>query len=178
MLLALYHRGAYGLGLILVVLSLILIMVHKGKGEKVSLKWAVCAFMSFPFNSGCAICQKSQVMAYNGEHGIMTMFFGVAIATVIVLVWCLITRPQEPIKVLKQSGWAPLIAGGTNALHNLIIVTLAGGDLSPGLIYPTLAVGGIGINAIASCLLLKERLSLHQWIGIALGAAASVLLSV
>lgn len=165
-------------GLILVVAALALIMIQKGKGEKITLKWAVCSFAGFLFNAGCAISQKTSVLAFDGKHGTMMMFFGVALSSVITLIWCLTARPEQPVQMLKTSGWAPLVAGGTNMLHNLIIILLASSALSPSLIYPALAVGGIGINAIASCLLLKERLSLRQWIGIALGAAASVLLSI
>lgn len=167
-----------GAGLLLVVAALILIMVQKGKGEKITLKWALFSFISFLFNAGCAISQKSQVLAYEGQHGIMMMFFGIVFATLLVAVWCMIACPEKPMKLLKEGGWAPFLSGATNALHNLIIITLAGGVLSPSLIYPTIAVGGIGINTIASCLLLKERLSARQWMGIALGAAAAVLLSV
>ena len=165
-------------GLILVVAALALIMIQKGKGEKITVKWVVYSLVSFLFNAGCAISQKSHMIAYDGQHGTMMMFFAVVISTVISVVWCIIDRPESPKEIFRRSGWLPLAAGGINSLQNFSVVILASSVLSPSLIYPALAVGGIGINTVASCVLLKERLSVRQWIGLVLGAAAAVLLSV
>lgn len=165
-------------GLILVAAALALIMVQKGNGEKITLKWATYSFISFLFNAGCAISQKTQLIVYEGEHGIMTMFFAVAISALISLVWYLLDRPQDAKGMLRERGWSPILAGALNSLQNFSVVLLASSALSPSLIYPASAVGGIGINAIASCILLKERLSIRQWIGLILGAVAAVLLSI
>ncbi|MBQ8600702.1 MAG: EamA family transporter [Clostridia bacterium] len=164
-------------GLIFVAVALSMILYQKGKGEKITAKWMFYAFLALVFNAGCAIAQKTQQLVYQGQHGNMTMFFALVISTAVCFVWCLVDRPQTPKEVFKKTGWLPLLAGGLNALHNFCVILMASSSLSPSLIYPCLAVGGIGINAIASCILLKERLSLRQWLGIVLGAVAAVLLS-
>ena len=165
------------LGLLLVGVSLGLILLKKGKGEKITFKWMIFAFSGFLFNAGCAISLKAQQIAFDGAYGEMTMFFAVVISMVICLIWCLIDAPETPKTILKKSGWLPVVAGSANVLHNLTIILLASSSLSPSLIYPTLAVGGIGINAVASWVLLKEKLSIRQWAGLLLGAVAAVLLS-
>lgn len=166
-----------GLGLLLVVVSLVLILVQKGKGEKITLKWLLLAFCSFLFNATCAIAGKAQQVAYEGKYGNMTMFFAIVLSTVICLIRYLMERPQNPGALLKKSGWLPVAGGGLNVLHNFLVLVLARSTMSSSLVYPALAVGGIGINAVAAWLILKERLSLRQWLGLGFGALAAVLLS-
>ncbi len=166
-----------GLGLLLVVVALVLILVQKGKGEKITLKWFFFAFCGFLFNATCAIAGRAQQLAYEGQYGNMMMFFALVLSTVISLVRYLMERPQKPVALLKKSGWLPVAGGGLNVLHNFVVLLLVRSSLSSSLIYPVLAVGSIGINAVASWLILKERLSLRQWLGLGFGAIAAVLLS-
>ena len=79
--------------------------------------------------------------------------------------------------IIKKQGYLPVLAGFINFLLNLLIILLASGTLSPSLIYPVVAIGGIAINSVASILLFKERLAAIQWTGIALGAVSVALLS-
>lgn len=50
--------------------------------------------------------------------------------------------------------------------------------LSPSLIYPVLGVGGLAVVTIFSLLVFKEKMRWWQWIGVAVGAVAVLLLSI
>ena len=51
-------------------------------------------------------------------------------------------------------------------------------DLSPSLIYPVIGVGGLSIVTVFSLLVFKEKMTVRQWLGVAVGAVAVVLLSI
>jgi drug/metabolite transporter (DMT)-like permease len=60
----------------------------------------------------------------------------------------------------------------------MFVVLLASTPLSPNVIYPTVAVGCLVINSIASAFVFKEKLAWWQWVGILVGAVAVTLLSI
>ena len=52
----------------------------------------------------------------------------------------------------------PVAAGVTNVLLNLAVIILATSELSPSLIYPVLAVGGLAVTMLFSIFAFKEKL--------------------
>ena len=72
----------------------------------------------------------------------------------------------------------PVIVGVTNLLVNLVVMMLVQTDLTASLIYPVIGVGGLSVVLIVSLAAFREKLRWWQWIGIAFGAAATVLLSI
>ena len=132
----------------------------------------------FIANAGCTIFQKNEQIALNGKHGSMFMFFGVMLATIICLVFFLTSKKPNVKEIVKTSWMFPLGAGISNAMSNLFVVLLATTPLSPNLVYPAIAVGGLTITSVVSFFLFKEKLAWWQWIGIAIGAIAVTLLSI
>ncbi|MBR3864938.1 MAG: hypothetical protein IKJ19_07515 [Clostridia bacterium] len=166
-------------GLALVVLSLVL-SLYTGKKieQKITLKWFVYVTILFVANAGCAIFQKSEQIALNGKHGSMFMFFGVMLSSVVCLIFFLINKKPYLPELIKSSWVFPLGAGISSAIGNMFVVLLATTSLSPNLIYPAIAVGGLAITSIVSVFLFKEKLAWWQWIGVAVGAVAVTLLSI
>lgn len=166
-------------GLILVVIAFVLCLYTKGKDEKVfSWKWLFYVSIGFLGNAGCAIVQRTQQMQYNGKHGNMLMLFAMAIATLIyVFVYFKSDRRDTPV-LLKEAWWMPVCAGIGNLLLNVFVLLMAVTDLSPGLIYPVVAVGSLAVVTVFSLLVFKEKMRWWQWIGMALGTVAVVLLSI
>ena len=166
-------------GLILVVIALCLCLYSgkQGKG-KISGEWIAYVSLAFLGNAGCSIFQKSQQIAFHGQHGSMFMFFAVALAAVISFIAYWAQDKRETRTLLKNAGAIPIVAGVSNALGNLFVVLLATTTLSPNLIYPTIAIGGLMITSTASVVLFKERLRWWQWFGVAVGALAVTLLSI
>ena len=171
-----------GLGLVLVALSLWLCL-YTGKqtsdeGKKISLKWLICALTAFIGNAGCAIVQKTQQMKFSGEYGNMLMLFATGISVVFFLVGYLRSDKRDTRIILKTASAFPVFAGGCNLLLNLFVMLMATSTLSPSLIYPVLAVGGLAVTSVFSVIVFKEKLIWWQWLGIAVGAIAVALLSI
>ena len=70
-----------------------------------------------------------------------------------------------------------MVAGACNVVLNLFTILLAASELSPSLIYPTLAIGGTLLSTVLGVIVLRERLACRQWFGIAVGIAGILLLS-
>jgi drug/metabolite transporter (DMT)-like permease len=167
------------IGLVLAVVSLVLCLYQKSnQGERITAKWMLFALISFLGNTGCTVIQRTQQMVYAGKHGNMMMFFAI-ICALIVCALLYVKQPAEaPVAIAKKSGLFPILGGVFNAMQNLLVILLATTALDPSLIYPVLAIGFLAVSSIGAKLLFGERLSLRQWVGIALGGAAVALLSI
>ncbi len=173
-----------GIGLVLVVISLWLCLYTKNekngetKTEKFSFKWLFFALLAFTGNAGCSIIQRTQQMHFEEQYGNQLMAFAMIFAVIFTLVIYLRSNKTQTRVILRGSAIFPIIAGASNFLLNLFVILLASTSLSPSLIYPTIAVGGIALVSIFSLVVFRERLRLTQWIGIAVGALAVLLLSI
>ena len=168
-------------GLILVLISLALCIFDKKTDEKATRKnfgkWLFFAMASFIGNAGCSIIQREQQMAYAGKHGSMMMVFAVLISTLICLFLYLRCDRKNCQPVPKRNLAFPVATGVINSMLNLFVIILATSELSPSLIYPVLAVGGLAVTMLFSIFAFKEKLKWWQWIGIAVGAVAIALLN-
>ena len=135
--------------------------------------------MSLPVvgNMGCSIVQKSEQRAFDGAHGNQLMFFAMIFACIVCCI--LYSRDKcEDVKVVMKSSYYPIAAGICNVGLNFCVILMATGPLSPSLIYPAIAVGGLSLTALFSVFAFKEKLSWQRWLGISIGALATVLLSI
>lgn len=173
-----------GIGLVLVVISLWLCLYtrkEKGAGERTesfSIKWLFFALLAFAGNAGCSIIQRTQQMDFEKQYGNQLMAFALLFAVLFSLVIYLRSNKTHTRAILRGSAILPIIAGAFNFLLNLLVILLASTTLSPSLIYPTIAVGGIALVSIFSLVVFREKLRLSQWVGIAIGALAVALLSI
>ena len=170
-----------GIGLALVVISLWLCLYSgKQEGESkahISLKWFIFAMMAFVGNAGCSIIQRTQQMKYEGKHGNFLMVVAILLSAVFCLVDYLRSDRADTRVILKTAAPFPIAAGICNMLLNLFVILLATSPLSPSLIYPVIAVGGLAVTSIFSLVAFKEKLRWWQWAGVAVGAVAVALLS-
>lgn len=168
-------------GLILVLISLVLCIFEKKTDEKTKKKnfgkWLLFAMAAFVGNAGCSIIQREQQIVYGGEHGSMMMVFAVIISTLICLFLYLRCDRKNCQPVPKRNLAFPVATGVINSMLNLFVIILATSELSPSLIYPALAVGGLAVTMLFSIFAFKEKLKWWQWIGIVIGAVAIALLN-
>ncbi len=166
------------LGLALVVVSITLILFKGNRKEKeFSWKWLLFAVLAFAGNAGCTILQREQQKAYGGEYGAMLMSAATGIAFAVCLVLYAKSDKRDTKSILKNGWYFPVCAGVGNLLLNVCVMRLALSPLSPSLIYPVLAVGGLGVTTLFSVFVFQEKLRPRQWLGFAVGALAVAVLS-
>ena len=134
--------------------------------------------IGFAGNGMAAIVARTQQMDFDGNLRGQFMTMAIAFALVISIIMYVLSDKRDTKAIIKTAGYVPALAGIINVFHNLIVLVLAVSPISPSLVYPVISVGGIIIVALFSFFFMKEKISLIQWIGIALGAAATVLLSI
>lgn len=170
-----------GIGLLLVVIALYLCICtgteRNSEGNRCFGKWLIFSAMVFIGNAGCSIVQRTEQMHFNGQYGEMLMFFASGIACVFYTSVFLKSDKTDFRTIIRSSVGFPILGGVCNVLLNLFVVMLATSALSPSLIYPVLSIGAIAATSVFSALVFKEKLLSRQWIGIAVGACAVVLLS-
>lgn len=167
------------IGLVLVVASMTLCLyTGKKEEEKISLKWLLFVAMAFFGNAGCSITQRTQQTQFNGEYAGMLMAFATLFSCLVCfLIWLRSDRIDSKV-IFKRSWGFPVVAGAANFLLNYFVILLAMSKLSPSLIYPVIGVGSLAVVTMFSLFVFKEKLKWWQWVGLVIGAVATLLLSI
>lgn len=166
-------------GLFLVVMALWLCLwTGKGEQKKFNPKWMLYVLMMFAGNTGCAIVQRTQQMQFDGKYGGFLMFIATGISSIICLVSFLRDKKLTDKKLIRKTFVFPAAAGICDGLLNLFVIILATSTLSPSLIYPVLAIGGLMLTTMFSAFVFKEKMRWWQWIGVLVGIIAVGILSV
>lgn len=167
------------IGLALIVISIWLCLYTGEKDQKkINAKWILFALLAFFGNAGASITQRTQQMEFDGKYGNFLMAAATGIATLICLALYLIGEKGDTRKLVKTSWYYPVLGGGMNVMLNVCVILLATSSLSPSIIYPVLAVGGLMIVTIFSKFVFKENMRWWQWLGVGIGAIAVGLLSI
>lgn len=165
-------------GLCLIVLSLVLCLLkpEEAGGHRLG-RWAFYAILITVGNAGCSIVQRYQQMALNYEHKNVFMLFGVLFSTLVCLGIGLCGERRDWGKAFCRGWYGPFLAGASSALANVCILVLIRRQMSSTVIYPGVAVGGLILTTLVSFFFFRERLRPLAWVGLAVGAAALVLLN-
>lgn len=170
-----------GVGLVLVAFALWLCLyTGKKEGEahkKLSWKWLLFCLISFVGNTGCTITQRMQQTQFNGAHGNMLMLFATLCSAIVGFAVYAKSDKKDTKVLLKQEWYWPIGAAVGNVFLNVFVMLMAVSSLSPTLIYPTIAVGGLIITTCFSVLTFREKLKWWQWVGVAIGIIATAILS-
>lgn len=167
------------IGLLLVIIALWLCLYNKKKqdGQAVNLKWIVYVLIVFIGNAGCSIVQKTQQMHFDGQYGNFLMLLTTALVTLACLIVYLKSDKTGTREIIKNTWYIPVLTGVCNGLTNLLIILLTISVLSPSLIYPVIAVGGIMVVTVFSTVIFKEKMRWWQWLGVLVGCVAVAILS-
>lgn len=172
------------IGLVLVVISIVLCL-YTGKKEekKISFRWIIFVLMACFGNAGCSIVQTNLVKSVPEEeciaYGKMLMAFATLLVFLSCLVLYLISNKKDSKVIARRSWYFPVLAGACNVVLNFCIMMLTGKSLLPSsLIFPVVGVGELVVVMLFSIFAFKERLKWWQWVGIGVGAVATVLLSI
>ena len=107
----------------------------------------------------------------------MLMVFASFISLAVFFAVFMVKGRKNAKTLIKRSWHFPVFAGLCNVALNVFVILLATSELSPSLIYPTIGVGGLIVVILFSLFAFKEKLKTLQWIGIFIGAIATILLS-
>ena len=167
-------------GITLVALALVCCLYKKrGEDEKgISLKWIIWCAVSFFGNGMAAVMSRTQQIAFDGAFKGQFMTVSSIFSLLICVAMYIVSDKSDSAVIIKKTGYIPALAGIINVFHNLIVLVIATRPISPSLVYPVIIVRGIIVVSLFSFIVFKEKISPLQWCGIALGAAATVLLSI
>ncbi len=174
----------FGIALMLVCLVLS-VKPESGEQKKKSLRWFLWCLASCICSGGVGIMQK---IHQNSDHrGELTMFLVIAfIGSFIFSAGNMIVgkarngkSEKEPLFSAKASILLLTVlfcAGGVGvALNNLINLYLSG-VVESAIFFPIVNGGGLILITIASLVFFREKLTGRQWIGMAFGLTAVLLL--
>lgn len=166
------------IGMLLIILAIYFCFKpDKNETHKISLKWLIYSLMLLIGNSGCSIIQKYQQMSYPGHYGSMLMFFACGLSVVVCFVIHMQNKKINLKNIRKKTLFFPIIAGLSSTLFNLFIILLAQTSLSPAIIYPATAVGGMILTILFSLIFCQEKLTIWLKIGLFTGAIALIFLN-
>ena len=175
---ALTITSGLGIALIIISLALCLLTNEAKNGKNNLLKWLLFALMVAVGNAGCSIVQRYQQMAFDYQHKNMFMFFGVLFSALVSVIISLREDRANWKSAVKASWLFPAITGLSSVLSNVFILLLVKKEFSPVILYPGVAVGGLMLTIIISLIGFREKIRTLQWLGLAVGAVALVLLNI
>lgn len=165
------------IGLGLLMISMCLCLLIKEKKTRNMKKWLFYCLLILVGNAGCAITLRYQQMAFDYQHKNMFMFFAHIFA--MIFCWFLFRKEDKTNwKAALKSSWPfAAMAGASGALTNVFILLLVKRNMSPAILYPGVAVGGLILTTVFAVFFFRERLRLQQWLGLLVGAVSLVLLN-
>lgn len=189
-------RAVQLVGIVLMVLCLVLSVKRESKksgvsgGRRLSAVWLLLALLAMAFNGGVGILQKThQSSAHKAE---LPAFLFVAFAFCAVFsVLCYLFLTIRARGKRQETGAEESTAHSPRLSRNLIVLFLLSGVcvalchcinlylsgvVAAAVFFPIVNGGALMLTTLASLLLFHERLSLTQWLGLALGAVATFLL--
>ena len=174
----------FGIALMLVCLVLS-VAKENGEQKKKTLRWFLISLVCLCCCGGVGLMQKIHQSSAHREE--LTMFLVIAFLCSFVFssVNLAILRcgkgEKTPVFDRKTAVWMLVclfVAGGIGiALNNLINLYLSG-VVASAVFFPIVNGGGLVLITLASVILFREKLSGRQWIGLALGIAATLLLCI
>ena len=171
------------IGLVLFFASLVLVNVKFEKGGKkrkpITLKWIIFMSIAFITNGFCCIFQTMQQKAYGGKNGSEMMILALILAVFIVLFATLLTERKNIPSATKSALTWGTPAGVMVAMNNFLVMLFTGRNLMPvAIFFPVVSGGGLLMVFLWSVLIKKEKFTVPQYIGYALGVVSIVLLNI
>ena len=165
------------IGIILMLVSIVLSANSSSNGKKINLKWFILSFIAFLLTGAIGIMQK--IHQSSESKGELSAFLIIAFVTAALIsaIFSLVKRdktinPAEKSPDRKRLAITLLsvmaIAGLCVAANNKFNLYLSG-VLPTAIFFPIYNVGILILTTISAIFIFKEKLSLKQWIGVAIG---------
>jgi len=167
-------------GIALMLVSLVLSVKKEESERKTSLRWFLYVMLATVAFAAIGLLQKiHQSSEYQGE---LMMFLIISFAAGYVLSQALYmgyrkketsaTKPQ----IRKWALWGILVISGICIAANNVLNTYLAGVMDSAVFYPLITGVGLILNILACLVIFREKLTRLQWVGVASGSLAAVLL--
>lgn len=163
------------IGIILLFSAIVLVNLKTGGKEKFSFRWFFCVMVAFLGNGVCSIMQNMHKRALGDSYAHEFMIIALSAAFVLLLIAAFLTSKSVASDFRACLPYAS-VNGLSNALVNFLIITLIG-NIPNTVLYPSISALNMLLTFLLSFFIYKERFSILQYIGYALGMASVILLN-
>lgn len=163
-------------GMALIFAAIVLVNLKFSQKGKFSLKWLACVAVGFFGNGLCSIMQNMQKRALGESYSHEFMIIALVIASAALFV-CALLNTNDIRKDLRACLPFAAANGVANAAMNLILLMIIG-NIPNTVMYPTNAALGMLFTFLLAFIVYRERFTLPQYIGYALGMASIVILNI
>ncbi|MBQ2942991.1 MAG: hypothetical protein IJD97_12235 [Clostridia bacterium] len=166
-------------GIILLLISLVFVNMEKKDDKKITLKWAIFAFLAFLGNGGCSTVQTAQQQALDGKYKNEFMIIALLITAFTLFAVAFFTKERKTIGTSLKKGfpWYAVCGIANGAVNLFVMMLVSVYKMAPSVMFPLVSAGGIIVTVAVSMTLYKEKLTPCQIIGVILGTGAVVLLN-
>ena len=172
------------IGTVLLVLALFLVNYEKKSADtaekKVTLKWLIFVTLAFLGNGMCSTVQTAKQDFYGNDGNNVFMIVALAIVVFLLLLATFSFKHQRIyIKETASKSWLlACLCGAANGLTNFFVMFLNANKFPASVLFPVVSGGGLLMIFLWSVLVKKERFTVPQYIGYALGVVSLVLLNI
>ena len=168
------------IGVVLLVVALVMVNYERDTEEnRISVKWVIFVTLAFLGSGMCSVVQRAKTV-YLGKDG-DSLFMVIALGAVSVILLCasMLSKKERPIAltVIKRGCLPALICGVANGLTNFLVIYLNNQSFPASVMFPVISGGNVLIVFLYSVIFKRERFSVRQTIGFAIGVVSIVLLN-
>ncbi|MBQ9922798.1 MAG: hypothetical protein IJO52_11455 [Clostridia bacterium] len=165
---------------IVFVLVMFYLTTNPEKGEKVNVKWLVFAVAVFFFNGGFGIMQRLFQEFETGEKAQLCEFLMIAFFVLSVYSFISLMRSEKSVsaalKIPSNIVWLSAAVGVTTAMNHQFNLYLSG-VLPSVIFFPIINGASVVLTVLVAATVFREKYTVKQYIGLAFGFSAILLLS-
>lgn len=163
------------IGMALLFAAILLVNLKFDQKNKFSLKWFIWVMIAFLTNGLCSASQNAHKIDLGDNYGHEFMIIALGFSTVLLLIYVYMTSKNIRSELRVCLPYT-ILNGASNAVMNLMIILIIG-PLPNIVIYPTFSALSMALAFLMGFVIYKERFTVCQYIGYAMGAASVVLLN-
>lgn len=168
-----------GVGFAVLIVSAFLIRNQHTDGDdkKVSFKWLIVVILAFLGNGFCTVFQTAQERKFNGAFNSSFMIMALSIATVVSFAIGFVYERKSIKSVFEKGFLSASLCGICNGATNLLVMVIVG-SVAASLFFPVLSAAQLTLLFLLSVIVYKEKFIPRQFVGMALGIVAIVVLNI